>query len=141
MKCPVDKSDMIVVEHQKIELDYCIKCSGVWFDSAELELLVNMLISQGYHLSHNELLSPNKAEVTEAKRKCPICRRDMEKVWLGQQPKVLIDRCATGDGLWFDGGELSQVLSQMQVKDSAGAKDVISFLDSAFGVTSKSQPK
>ena len=41
MRCPVDKSDMIVVEHQKIELDYCLKCSGVWFDSGELDLLVS----------------------------------------------------------------------------------------------------
>ena len=43
MKCPVCRIDMIVVEHKKIELDYCVKCSGVWFDSGELELLLDTI--------------------------------------------------------------------------------------------------
>ena len=29
MRCPVDKSDMIVVEHQKIELDFCLSARGL----------------------------------------------------------------------------------------------------------------
>ena len=46
MRCPVDKSDMIVVEHQKIELDLLPPvCSGVWLDSGELDLLVSALNS------------------------------------------------------------------------------------------------
>jgi len=44
MICPVCKYDMIVVEYQNIELDYCNSCKGVWFDSGELELLLK---SQG----------------------------------------------------------------------------------------------
>lgn len=141
MKCPIDKTDMIVVEHQKIELDFCTRCSGVWFDSRELELLVAVIKSQGYHLSESDLLAPHQAKVSEAKRKCPICRRDMQKVWLGKEPKVLIDRCPTGDGLWFDGGELSQVLCQLQTDHRAGARDIISFLDHAFGATCKTDAK
>ena len=52
MKCPIDKSDMIVVEHEKIELDYCLRCSGVWFDSGELELLWQFSKPKGqiYHI-------------------------------------------------------------------------------------------
>jgi len=40
MICPACKNDMIVVEHEDIELDYCTNCNGVWFDSGELELLL-----------------------------------------------------------------------------------------------------
>jgi len=40
MICPVCKCDMIVVEYHNIELDYCTTCKGVWFDSGELELLL-----------------------------------------------------------------------------------------------------
>jgi Zn-finger nucleic acid-binding protein len=137
MKCPIDKIDMIVVEHQKIELDFCTHCSGVWFDFRELELLVSVLKSQGYPLSEGDLLTPHQANVTEARRKCPICRRSMSKIWLGKEPKVLIDSCPVGDGLWFDGGELSQVLCQLQTQNRADARDVISFLDNAFGATCK----
>jgi uncharacterized protein len=135
MRCPVDKSDMIVVEHHRIELDFCLNCSGVWFDSGELDLLISALKAQGASLAGNDLLSPRKASVSEARRKCPICRKNMEKVWIGKEQKVLIDICPAGDGLWFDGGELHQVLQQMA---APGSKDVISFLGEAFKDTHKS---
>ena len=129
MKCPLDKSDMIIVEHRRIEIDYCLKCAGVWLDSGELDLLVSTLNSEGANLSHKELLNTSPAHVKESKRKCPVCHRNMDKVWIGQTPKVLIDSCPIGDGLWFDGGELNQVLCEM---GSVGSGDVISFLGKAF---------
>jgi uncharacterized protein len=129
MRCPLDRNAMIVVEHKKIELDYCLECSGVWFDSGELELLMSTAgLPEGQPLSN--LVAPEKAEVTEAKRKCPICGRKMDKVWLGKSPRVLIDSCPAGDGLWFDGGELQQVIKQ--VAPQGASKDVISFLGDAF---------
>lgn len=136
MKCPVDKSDMIVVEHKKIELDYCLRCTGVWFDTSELDLLVSSLQAEGKQESNTDLLTPVQAKVEEAHRKCPICGRKMDKVWLGQEPKVLIDSCPLGDGLWFDGGELHQVLKQLKI---AGFKDVLSFLGNAFEATYKTK--
>ncbi|MHB8086448.1 MAG: TFIIB-type zinc ribbon-containing protein, partial [Dehalococcoidia bacterium] len=57
MKCPVDKKDMIVVEHKKIELDFCLECSGVWLDSGEFELLTGVLNSEGANLSLSELVT------------------------------------------------------------------------------------
>jgi len=138
MKCPVDKSDMIVMEHRKIEMDFCLQCSGVWFDSGELDLLVSALKADGANLSVGELLTPVQAEASEKNRKCPVCGRKMDKVWLGKDPKVLIDSCPIGDGLWFDGGELTQVLRQMELKKGTPpVKDVVSFLGNAFEATHK----
>ncbi len=129
MRCPLDKSDLIVVEHQRIEIDYCLKCAGVWLDSGELDLLVSALKAEGADPSHNELLFPQAAEVTESKRKCPVCGRKMDKVWIGKDPRVLIDSCPFGDGLWFDGGELTRVLCNLEL---TGPRNVISFLGKAF---------
>ena len=139
MKCPLDKSDMIIVEHRRIELDYCLKCAGVWFDSGELNLLVSVLQAEGVSVSHSDLLTPHTAQVKEAKRKCPVCGRNMNKVWLGQDPKVLIDQCPIGEGLWFDGGELNQVLCEMAPTRAVAPKQVLSFLSDAFeaGCTEK----
>jgi Zn-finger nucleic acid-binding protein len=132
MKCPIDKSDMIVVEHEKIEIDHCLRCAGVWFDSGELELLVSLLKAEGASLSYIELLTPHKAEAAEVRRKCPICGHKMHKVWLGEEPKVLIDSCPQGDGLWFDSGELHQVMSKVEPSKTQASRDVISFLGNAF---------
>jgi uncharacterized protein len=132
MRCPVDKKDMIVVEHQDIELDYCLQCSGVWFDATELELLVEVLKRQGAQISAGSVLTPQPAAVKEEARKCPHCGSKMDKVWMGHEPRVLLDSCGRGHGLWFDGGELHQVLRQLQTGDLKGAKDVISFLGDTF---------
>ena len=134
MRCPVDKNDMIVVEHKKIELDFCLSCSGVWFDTSELDLLVSALQAKEGNMSKLDLLTPHTAKVNESQRKCPICRLKMDKVWLGENPKVLLDSCPKGDGLWFDGGELNQVLKQVETADP---KDVLSFLGNAFEATHK----
>ena len=125
---------MIVVEHKKIELDYCLQCKGVWFDCGELELLLESSHSPEGK-SCNEVVKQEQARVTEVKRKCPICGRKMDKVWIGQDPRVIVDSCPSGDGLWFDGGELHQVFSQ--VKGKPGTGDVIAFLSDSFQADQK----
>ena len=137
MRCPRDKSDLIIVEHSRIELDYCLKCAGVWLDSQELDLLVAVLEAEGIKLPRRELLKPHVAKVKEAKRKCPVCGRNMAKVWLGKDPEVLIDECPIGDGLWFDGGELNQVLCELEPPGTSHPLDVLSFLGKAFEATCK----
>jgi len=132
MKCPVDRNDMIVVEHQKIELDYCLQCNGVWFDSQELELLIESVKKQGARISNESFLNPQPATANEAARPCPICGKKMDKVWLGKEPRVLIDSCRQGHGLWFDGGELHQVLRQLDSSESKNSRDILSFLGETF---------
>jgi Zn-finger nucleic acid-binding protein len=123
---------MIVVEYEKIELDHCLRCAGVWFDSKELDLLVSVLAAGGEKMSEADLLTPYEAKVDESRRKCPICGRKLDKVWMGKEPKVLIDSCPLGEGLWFDGGELHQVLHQIE---PAASKNILSFLGQAFQAT------
>jgi Zn-finger nucleic acid-binding protein len=135
MKCPVDKNDMIVVEQDKIEIDHCLQCAGVWLDSGELDLLVSHLKAGGADLSADNLITPHQAKTNEARRKCPVCGRKMEKVRLGGNSKVLIDSCPQRDGLWFDGGELQQTLRELHVPETPAARDIIAFLDGAFHYT------
>jgi len=135
VNCPVDKSPMLVVEHQKIELDYCSSCHGVWFDAGELELLLARLgVADTGGLLH-EVLSTNEVSTTEKRRRCPICRQSMRKATVGDHPQILIDACRRGDGLWFDGGELGQFLKEAADKEPAGHaahRHVMEFLKDAF---------
>ena len=135
MICPTCKNDMIVVEHENIELDYCTNCRGVWFDSGELELLLESVGLEATDLFLSEVLHSAEAVSPEKKRKCPVCRQKMKKTIIGQQPEVLIDVCWQGDGLWFDGGEVGQLMGQMPVKTSekqGSQQKVISFLEEVF---------
>lgn len=135
MICPTCKSDMIVVEYNKIELDYCANCQGVWFDSGELELLLESMNLESQNVFLSNILSSEEAESSEKKRKCPICGQKMKKTGIGQEPGILIDVCQRGDGLLFDGGELGQLTRQMAGKPSEkkrSQQEVISFLGEVF---------
>lgn len=133
MKCPVDKVDMMVVEHRRIELDYCLKCSGVWLDKGELELLVAVLLSEGAEIPPMDLDN----DLPGARRKCPICRSKMDKGWAGRKHDAQIDICPYGHGLWFDAGELRRVLRDLQPPEGPESADVVTFLGEAFHATHK----
>jgi uncharacterized protein len=121
MICPACKNSMIVVEYKRIELDYCTYCSGVWFDSGELELLLES--TQSLEKSAQEVCRPLQDKASETKRKCPICHQSMIQNHIGGKLPVLIDICPTCDGLFFDGGELNQFLKQLTI-DTEGGKRV-----------------
>ena len=137
MDCPACKGPVVVVEFQRIELDYCSKCFGVWFDSGELELLLERLARDGAALTMDEIMALPAEKVAEKARRCPICRRKMRKVVVGSEPRVLVDVCPQRDGIWFDRGELSQVTEQLRSTEPAATgkhkhRRVMHFLGEVF---------
>ena len=135
MICPACKKDMIVVEHSNVELDYCLNCHGVWFDSDELELLLKCLKLDTPDLMLSHILGLEEAATGEKKIRCPICRRKMKKTTIGDHPEILIDACTRKDGLWFDGGEIVELVKKLAKKKSLGQEaehKVLSFLGDAF---------
>lgn len=135
MICPKCKSDMIVVEHNKIELDYCTECQGVWFDSGELELLLESMSLESANLFFSGIFNFTETESSEERRRCPICGQKMKKTTIGERPEILIDACRQGDGLWFDGGELDQLIEQLAkepLEKPDSQHQIIGFLGEVF---------
>ena len=135
MICPVCKSDMIAIEYSKIELDYCTKCHGVWFDAEELNLLFDRIGLEDHELPLDDLLHSTETQTSEKKYKCPICNKRMKKTNIGKQPEIMIDVCRQGDGLWFDGGEVGQLIKQVSTKVSGrvgSQQQVLTFLGEVF---------
>ena len=109
MDCPACKNAMITLELADVEIDYCTDCAGIWLDAGELEMLLGDA-EKSKQLISSLQLAPT---CTEKPRKCPICDRKMEKVVVGpDKPVLLIDRCRRGDGLWFDAGELQNIIDR-----------------------------
>ncbi len=107
MDCPVCKKAMIVLELDEVEIDHCLCCGGIWLDAGELELLL------GNYEEKDNLLSSFRVDKStkEDKRRCPICLKKMEKVLCGTDRKIRIDKCRKNDGVWFDKGELEDIVS------------------------------
>jgi len=124
MHCPVCGEPLIIVERNNIEVDYCISCNGFWLDAGELELLYQ--ISNG----SSDIMSPFKypaVKSDEKKYKCPICSSVLKKVRINE---IIVDVCPNMDGIWFDKGELSEVINKFQ--NSSEKSEVINFLGENF---------
>ncbi len=120
MDCPVCRNAMITLELADVEIDHCTDCGGIWLDASELELLL------GKADRARQLLDSFKVNpiLNEKPRKCPICDKKMRKIIVGTcQPTLLIDKCRRGDGLWFDKGELNNIIDRAQLdKDNKISK-------------------
>ncbi len=125
MKCPVCKEEMVILELDSVEIDYCYSCSGIWLDEGELELLLEDSNKKEELLSS---LLPVKL-IREKSRRCPICNKKMEKVYLGNEKSILIDRCKKKHGLWFDKGELNDII---ELASFDADNKVLNFLKSLF---------
>ena len=112
MICPTCHNVTIVVEQEKVELDYCTNCSGVWFDSEELELMLELMGLEDTSPSMADLLSSPEAKTTEKKRKCPICNQKMKKVTIGVGSGGVCDRGRREEGVWVSGGEVNELKTQ-----------------------------
>lgn len=115
MKCPVCKITTTAVEFDKIELDYCAACRGIWFDRGELELLLDTLTRETARDLVDSLMQRPALNASEKSRRCPICRRTMRKIDIGSGREILIDVCNYGHGLWFDGGESGALIEQLKI--------------------------
>lgn len=120
MKCPVCKVTTTAVEHDKIELDYCSICHGVWFDRGELELLLDTFTGGTAAKLIESLMQRPPKKVAEKTMKCPICGKIMSKLDVGSGREIIIDACSAGHGLWFDGGESSEFFKQLQLEQPSG---------------------
>jgi Zn-finger nucleic acid-binding protein len=129
MDCANCKEPMITAELENVEIDFCSGCGGIWLDAGELETLLADEV-KSRQLSTSFVPAPH---CPEKLRKCPICRKTMEKVFAGPTDKVvLLDRCRAGHGLWFDRGELQQVIKYGTL-DKQG--QVLRILNEMFGDT------
>ena len=126
MNCPVDNNIMIILEYNDVEVDYCTKCGGIWLDAGEIELLFGNPEECAAFLT---IGGPADAKGEEIRR-CPRCRAKMSKEATESDPPIIFDYCPNGDGMWFDNGELAQVLEHSA--SLGDRKEVTEFLRGIF---------
>lgn len=129
MDCPACKKAMVTLELADVEIDHCVSCGGIWLDSGELELLMDAPERAG------QLLDSFRQDTAAAERprKCPICGKRMAKILVGQSdPPLRIDQCRRDHGLWFDHGELEDILSRGRLDQESR---ILRLLADMFGKT------
>ena len=126
MLCPVCDVEMLVLEHEDIEIDCCYECAGIWLDEGELELLSG---EDGKPSAVAATLAKDADVKGKGKRPCPVCSKKMllADINLSSGKVVEIDKCPKGHGMWFDKGELDDIVAA-----AGGGEAVVDFLASLF---------
>ncbi len=131
MNCPhCGVEPLVALEHQHVEVDYCAKCQGVWLDAGEIELIYGDAAA-----ARDFMRSRNPVPRGEKPRRCPECRRRMDKEATEGAPPVIYDRCRKGHGLWLDRGELATVIEH--AASEFQQNDVARFLREVFSAANK----
>jgi Zn-finger nucleic acid-binding protein len=110
------------MELADVEIDHCVGCGGIWLDAGELEILM-----EDPQRAKTLLGSFKQSDATaERLRKCPICDKKMAKIVVGRsKPVLLIDTCRRGDGLWFDRGELQDILERAHLDEHSRIRTLL----------------
>ena len=123
MNCPACKNPMVILELNQVEIDFCSACKGIWLDRGELDLI----FSSSEKKEIAKLFSV-KNNLDEIKRRCPVCKKKMDKVEF-ENTGIIIDRCSEDHGVWFDSGELKSILKSAEEENSK----IINMLKEMFG--------
>lgn len=133
MNCPACHETLVVVEREGIELDWCLKCRGLWFDEGELELLAEQV---GRRLEGEDVGRAPDRPPKSQRRKCPRCRKWMDPVVVGAPETVHVDRCPD-HGIWLDRGELGRIMGQLDAGRVDDEQVIMQFLGETFGKASE----
>ena len=119
VKCPLCNTKTEIINLAGVELDYCYKCSGIWFDKGELkkfqdsisnqELCSEMIATLKELSSLKEANEPNQHMSRTDYMSCPVCSQPMLHKKFAEVSGIILDRCAK-HGTWTEQEDLSRIL-------------------------------
>lgn len=128
MNCVACGEPMLALELEGVEIDHCLACGGIWLDADELDILTG----QEKEVQHILERPAVQSSQHKSSRRCPICGKKMEEFRPSSDSQLYLDRCPKQHGLWFDKGELSQVV---QLFDTPQSQKVSLLLKNMFDQT------
>jgi PAT family beta-lactamase induction signal transducer AmpG len=113
MRCPKCRADMALIDHEGVEVDRCTICNGLWFDSGELESLLNKEAASAIDTGDaGEGKQYNEIDDYD----CPRCGGEMVRKVDPRQRHIWYETCSDCEGSFFDAGEFRD-LSQLTISD------------------------
>lgn len=112
--CNVAMETIGITDRETFYIERCVSCMGLFFDTNELDSLLDHTVDNVYHVDHKKLWDLNQQSAVRTERssayvKCPVCHKLMNRVSFGARSGVTVDQC--NHGIWLDGGELRKLLA------------------------------
>ncbi len=98
-----------------VEIDYCPKCFGLWFEENELYLAKDIKDENLKWLDIDLWEDSSKFQIAKSKKLCPTDRLPFYEVQYGDS-KIKVDVCNICKGVWLDKGEFKKIIKYLQEK-------------------------
>jgi len=115
MICPICKEKLEPTIFYGVEVDYCPKCLGMWFEQDELRLAKDAKDGELNWLDINLWRQGRKFKIYPGIRLCPFCRLPLYEVYYGDS-RVIVDVCNICHGVWLDRGEFKRIVEYLKEK-------------------------
>ena len=127
--CPVCKTQLKTInigEKLPLYIERCDSCYGVFFDTNELEEMIEFSVKGSQNVDLIKLFqiteNPRYIDII-VYRNCPVCKKKMNRKNFMGQSGVITDICAE-HGVWLDSGELRQIMEWVKVGGAKKAENI-----------------
>jgi len=102
---------MELVSYNRIEVDRCTDCGGLWFQPNELRDLRDDIWMADYIIDSGNK-STGKKFNTLREYNCPDCNTPMQQEADAEQPHITYESCPNGHGTFLDAGEFTDLVKK-----------------------------
>jgi uncharacterized protein len=98
-----------------VEVDYCKRCYGLWFEDTELREAKDAKDKDLRWLDIDLWKNPAQFQVSKGKRLCPTDHMPLYEVRYGDS-NIRVDVCNVCHGVWLDRGEFIEIIEYLKEK-------------------------
>ncbi len=115
MHCPLCKVNLEKAVFYGVEVDYCPRCLGLWFEKDELRQAKDEKDKNLNWLDIDLWKEKGKFKISPGKKLCPSCQVPLYEVCYGDS-NVKVDFCDLCGGIWLDRGEFKKIIGYLREK-------------------------
>jgi len=126
MLCPICKKiklEQIILSG--VEVDYCPKCLGLWFEEEELRLAKDYKDNDLKWLDIDLWKDEKKFKISLGQKLCPKDQLPLYETEYADST-IRVDLCNTCKGVWLDRGEFQKIIQYL--KDKADTEVLSNYL-------------
>lgn len=115
MKCPLCKIFLGKAILAGVEVDYCPRCYGLWFEEDELQWAKDEKDRDLRWLDIDLWKDSSQFRLSRGRKLCPADRLPLYEVYYGDSA-IQVDVCNLCHGVWLDRGEFKDIIVYLQEK-------------------------
>jgi Zn-finger nucleic acid-binding protein len=119
MKCPNCDGELASIRRDRIDMQACPSCHGMWLTPQELTQLEDEVFDFGDDEKGSLMLGDEPTGL-----KCPQCAKPM-KSFQYRLYDLTMDFCEGGDGFWLSADEDKRVLELMKTEEANLGRSVL----------------